>query len=178
VRWLLLLFFLVPLAELYLLLWTGSQIGFWPTVATTLAAAVLGSYLAKREGLKVWREWQRALTELRPPEQGVIDGVLVLVGSAFLIAPGFITDVAGMLMLFPPSRRVLARLVRRWVNRRLDDGSIRMQSFGQGPFGQSPFGQGPSGESAFAQRPHGAPRSRGEIVETSGESVDDEPEVR
>jgi UPF0716 protein FxsA len=97
----------------------------------------------------------------------------VLVGSAFLIAPGFITDVAGMLMLFPPSRRVLARLVRRWVNRRLDDGSIRMHSFGQ-----SPFGQNPSGESAFAQRPHGAPRSRGEIVETSGESVDDEPEVR
>jgi UPF0716 protein FxsA len=165
VRWLWLLFFLVPLAELYLLLWTGSQIGFWPTVATTLAAAFLGSYLAKREGLKVWREWQSALTELRPPTQGVIDGVLVLVGAALLIAPGFITDIAGMLMLFPPSRRVIAHYVRRSVNRRIDDGSIRVQSFEQRPFGQKP---GPS-----SGRPHS-----GEIVETSGESLDDEPEVR
>ena len=177
-RWLLVLFFVVPLAELYLLLWTGSKIGFWPTVASTLAAAVLGSYLAKREGLKVWRDWQRALTELRPPEQGVIDGVLVLVGSAFLIAPGFITDLAGMLMLFPPSRRVLAHLVRRWVSRRLDDGSIRMHTFDQSPLGQNPFSQNPLGHGPFARRPGSAAPPSGEIVETSGESVDDEPEVR
>jgi UPF0716 protein FxsA len=157
VRWLVLLFFLVPLAELYLLLWTGSQIGFWPTVATTLAAALLGSYLAKREGLKVWREWQRALAELRPPEQGVIDGVLVLVGATLLIAPGFITDVVGLLLLFPLTRRAAARVVRRAINRRLDDGSIRVVS--------------------FDQRSRGAHRS-GEIVETSGESLDDDqPEV-
>jgi UPF0716 protein FxsA len=164
VRWLVLLFFVVPLAELYLLLWTGSQIGFWPTVATTLAAAVLGSYLAKREGLKVWREWQRALAELRPPEQGVIDGVLVLIGSALLIAPGFITDVAGMLMLFPLTRRAIARVVRRSINRRLDDGSIRLHTFEQRARGYGP---------------RGAPPPAGEIVETSGESLDDDkPEVR
>ena len=55
-----------------------------PWLAAVLGAMlglVIGSYLAKREGIKVWREWQRALTELRPPEQGVIDGVLVLVGA-------------------------------------------------------------------------------------------------
>jgi UPF0716 protein FxsA len=156
-RWLLPLFFIVPLLELYLLLWTGSKIGFWPTVATTLAAAVLGSYLAKREGLKVWRDWQRAMSELRPPTQGVIDGVLVLVGGALLVAPGFITDITGLVLLFPPTRRVVASLVRRAVNRRIDQGSIRLHTIDFRP---------------------GASRAGG-VIETTGESLEnDSPEVR
>jgi hypothetical protein len=76
-------------------------------------------------------------------------------------------------MLLPPSRRVLAHLVRRWVNRRLEDGSIRMHTFGQGSFGQSPLDDAP-----FARGPRSAKPASGDIVETSGESVDDEPEVR
>jgi len=156
VRWLLPLFFVIPLIELYLLLWTGSKIGFWPTVASTLAAALLGSYLAKREGLKVWREWQQALNELRPPAQGVIDGILVLVGAALLIAPGFLTDIIGLVLLFAPTRRVVASLVRRAVNRRIDRGSIRLETLDFRP---------------------GPPRA-GDVVETTGESLDDQPEVR
>jgi UPF0716 protein FxsA len=157
VRWLLPLFFIVPLLELYLLLWTGSQIGFWPTVAATLAAALLGSYLAKREGLKVWREWQRAINELRPPTQGVIDGVLVLVGGALLVAPGFITDITGLVLLFPPTRKVVASLVRRAVNRRIDQGQIRVHTIDFRP---------------------GASRAGG-VIETTGESLeDDSPAAR
>jgi UPF0716 protein FxsA len=120
----------------------------------TLAAAILGSYLAKREGLKVWREWQRAFTEFRPPTQGVIDGVLVLIGAALLIAPGFVTDIAGLLLLFPVTRRAVAKLVRRAIDRRISDGSIRLHTFDQ------------------RARPPGS----GEVVETTGESLDERAE--
>jgi UPF0716 protein FxsA len=152
VRWLLLLFLVVPLLELYLLVWAGSVFGFWPTMAITLLSAILGGALAKREGLKVWRAWRRALTELRPPEQGVIDGVLVLVGATLLISPGVLTDVVGILFLVPFTRRIGARLIRRALDRRIADGRLRVMSVAP-----------PAGN------------ARWDVVDTSGVSVDDAP---
>ena len=84
-RWLIVLFVVVPLAELYLLLLVGSLIGFWPTVGLTLVTGIVGGALAKHEGLRVWRAWRRSLSELKPPETGVIDGVLVLLGGASVV---------------------------------------------------------------------------------------------
>jgi UPF0716 protein FxsA len=155
VRWLLLLFLVVPLLELYLLVWAGSVFGFWPTMGITLLSAILGGALAKREGLKVWRSWRRALTELRPPEQGVIDGVLVLVGATLLISPGVLTDVVGILFLVPFTRRIGARVIRRALDRRIADGRLRVVSVAQ------------AGGNA-----------RWDVVDTSGVSVDDAPRDR
>jgi UPF0716 protein FxsA len=129
-KWLLLLFVVVPLLELYLLLWLGSWIGFWPTVGITLVTGLLGGTLAKREGLKVWRDWRRALGELRPPEQGVVDGLLVLIGGVLLVTPGVLTDALGLALLMPWTRRRIAARVRRGIDRRIADGSIQVQPFG------------------------------------------------
>lgn len=135
---LLLLFTIVPLAELYLLLLLGRLMGFWSTVVLVLVTGVLGAALAKSEGLRVLRQWQAALTEGRMPEEGVLGGLLVLVGGVLLITPGVLTDVTGLLLLFPPTRRLVAAFVMKRLERRIREGSVRVVTFStfdrQGPF--------------------------------------------
>ena len=109
------LFIVLPLLDLWLLLVIGDVLGFWPTVALTIAVALLGGYLGKREGLRVLSQWKRALGELRMPEDGLVSGALVLVGAVLLATPGVMTDVLGLLCLFPPSRRLIARGVSAYV---------------------------------------------------------------
>ncbi|MEZ4223681.1 MAG: FxsA family protein [Polyangiaceae bacterium] len=127
-RYLLIAFVVVPLLELYLLLWLGSFIGFWPTVAITIVTGVLGGSLAKREGLRVYRQWRTALDEMRPPETGIVEGVLVLLGGALLITPGVLTDVTGVLLLLPPTRRRIAARVRRALEAKMESGQFVVSS--------------------------------------------------
>ncbi len=164
-RYLVLLFVVVPLGELYLLLALGGLIGFWPTVGITLMTAIAGSALAKREGLRVWRAWQEALSRAETPSEGVLDGLLVLVGGTLLITPGIVTDVAGFLLLIPWSRRWIADQVRRQIDARIATGSIGVVTMA----GDDVRG----GFDAEAFRAAPAPRvDRGAVVETSGESLD------
>jgi UPF0716 protein FxsA len=111
---LIVLFIVVPIAELAVIIQVGSLIGFWWTVALLLADSVLGSMLMRSQGRAAWRRFNAAVAEGRAPTREVLDGVLVIFGGALLLTPGFITDVVGLLFLFPPTR-VLVRslLVRR-----------------------------------------------------------------
>ena len=126
---LLLLFTVVPLVELYLLLFIGDFLGLLPTVAIVLVTGVLGAWLAKREGFRVYRKWQEALAEYRMPEEGVLGGLLVLVGGVLLVTPGVLTDITGLLLLIPPSRRVIAAFMRSRVEKRIQDGSVHVVTF-------------------------------------------------
>jgi UPF0716 protein FxsA len=115
---LLLLFILVPIAELAVIIEVGSLIGVWLTVALLIADSVLGSMLMRSQGRAAWRRFNAALSEGRPPAREVLDGVLVIFGGALLLTPGFITDVFGLVFLVPPTRAVLRRLlVRRFALR-------------------------------------------------------------
>ena len=167
-RWLLVLFVVVPLTELYLLLAIGQLIGFWPTVLLTLVTALVGGTLAKREGTKVLRAWRDALARQEAPSQGVLDGVLVLLGGALLVTPGVLTDVTGLLMLFPTSRGRIANRVRRAVDERIAAETVQVVTVGG-------FGPGGPGEPGGPGGPLGAaaPR-RANVIETQGESVDPE----
>lgn len=112
----------VTTLEIWLLLQIGALLGFWPTLAIVVATALLGGYLAKREGLRVWRDWQRALAELRMPEEGITSGLLVLVGAVLLFTPGVLTDLTGIVLLIPPARRVVARWIEARVRGRMEKG--------------------------------------------------------
>ena len=111
---LIILFIVVPIAELAVIIQVGQLIGVWWTIALLLADSVLGSWLMRSQGRAVWRRFNAAVAEGRAPTREVLDGVLVIFGGALLITPGFITDVFGVLFLLPPTR-VLVRglLVRR-----------------------------------------------------------------
>jgi UPF0716 protein FxsA len=115
---LLVVFIVVPLAELYVILRVGDSIGWGWTILILAADSILGSVLLKTQGRAVWRRFNTELERGRMPHREVIDGVLVIFGGAFLITPGFITDVIGLLLLIPPTRSVIRGIVVRRLGRR------------------------------------------------------------
>lgn len=112
---LVLTFIVVPIAELYVIIQVGEWIGVVPTLLLLLLDAFLGSWLLKHEGRSAWRRFNQALAERRLPGKEVADGFLVILGGALLIAPGFITDVFGILLLVPATRAIARRILRRWT---------------------------------------------------------------
>src|SRR5919109_121419 len=117
------LFILVPLAELYVILKVGDAIGVLWTIALLAADSVLGSVLLRTQGRSVWRRFNEALSTGRMPHREVMDGVLVIFGGAFLITPGFLTDVVGLVLLIPPTRAIVRRLLVSRLGRRLAMGA-------------------------------------------------------
>lgn len=107
------IFIVVPLAELYVILKVGDAIGVLPTIALLAADSVLGSVLLRSQGRSVWRRFNDTMAAGRVPHRELLDGVLVIFGGAFLITPGFLTDVVGLLLLVPPTRSVIRRLLVR-----------------------------------------------------------------
>lgn len=109
---LLALFVIVPAIELYLLIKLGTLIGAAETFALILITGIVGSYLAKSQGLSVWNRLQRKLGSGSIPGQELLDGVIILVSGALLITPGVLTDVVGLLGLFPLSRAAIRRFLK------------------------------------------------------------------
>jgi UPF0716 protein FxsA len=116
---LLVLFIVVPIVELAAILQVGQLIGFWPTLALLVLDSILGSVLMRSQGRVAWRRFNEALAERRPPAREVVDGVLVILGGALLLTPGFVTDVAGIVLLLPPTRAVVRRLLVRRLGPRM-----------------------------------------------------------
>jgi len=172
-----LLFSIVPFIELFLLLTVGREIGIVPTVGMIILTAVIGAALAKREGLRVYTEWQRAISEMRVPDEGITSGLLVLVGGALLIAPGVLTDIVGILLMIAPIRRVLARWIEDRVRKHIDAASRGEAS---GPFAGGVATAGPGvfsfrvvrgGPMPSARRP--APRRPQGVIEADGVVIDE-----
>jgi UPF0716 protein FxsA len=116
---LLALFVIVPLVELYVIIQVGQAIGALPTIAILLADSILGAMLWRSQGRAAWRRFNAAIAEARVPGREVLDGVLVVFGGALLLTPGFVTDVLGVLLLLPPTRALMRRVLERRVAGRL-----------------------------------------------------------
>ena len=114
------LFLIVPFLELYVILEVvGPALGAPLTIALLAADSVIGALLFKSQGHSVWRRFNRTMSEGRVPHREVVDGVLVIFGGAFLVTPGFLTDIVGALLLLPPTRAVIRRLLVRRLGRRV-----------------------------------------------------------
>lgn len=141
------LFLVVPVVDLAVLVWVGDRIGIGTTVAIVVLTALVGSWLAKREGLAAWQRVQRTMATGGVPGAELIDGLLILVAGTLLLTPGFLTDIVGILGLFPPTRAVLRRAAKARFERAVREGAVRVVGggpFGGGSFGSGPFGAGPS----------------------------------
>ena len=115
---LILIFIVVPIAELALLIQVGQAIGVWWTIALLIADSILGSLLMRSQGRSAWRRFNVSLQAGNPPVREVLDGVLVIFGGALLLTPGFISDFLGLILLLPPTRALVrAILVRRFADR-------------------------------------------------------------
>lgn len=113
------LLIVVPTAEIAVILTIGSQIGPWWTILLLVASAVLGSWLLRREGRRAYRALREALGAGRTPAAEAAEGAVVLLAGLLMILPGFLTDVSGLLLVLPPVRRAVGRLVIRQFARRL-----------------------------------------------------------
>lgn len=122
---LLAIFLITPVIELALLLQIGEAIGLLPTVGIIVATGFAGSFLAKRQGLTVWRQFNRRLKGGELPGNELIDGVIILIAGALLITPGVLSDACGFLGLIPFTRRPLRHYMRTRIQRAMDRGSGR-----------------------------------------------------
>jgi len=113
------LFVVVSLVEIYLFVLVGQAIGALNTIGLVIVISLTGAWLTKREGLGVLSRLRAQVDAGRMPTNELIDGVLILAGGIMLVVPGFITDACGLLLLFPPTRAVVRRFVRRRIQVRV-----------------------------------------------------------
>lgn len=123
------LFIIIPIVELWVIIEIGSLIGVLPTIALLIADALLGSLLLRHQGRGAWRRFNEALAQRRFPGREVADGLLIAIGGTLLLTPGFVTDVFGAILLIPPTRAIVRRLMRGYVTRRF----VIVRAPGPGP---------------------------------------------
>ena len=104
---LLILFILIPVAELYLFLTLGEEIGIWATLGIIVATAFIGAALTRSQGARAMQRFREAAAQGRMPAKEALDGLLILVAGVVLLTPGFLTDAFGFLLLIPPARAVI-----------------------------------------------------------------------
>jgi UPF0716 protein FxsA len=110
-----LLFLAIPVLEIYCLILVGRWIGALPTVLLVILTAAVGATLARHQGLATLQRLQATLARGELPAIELFEGVILLVGAFLLLIPGFITDLAGLVCLFPAARRVLALWAMRHI---------------------------------------------------------------
>lgn len=163
-----LFFVIVPIVELMLLIQLGQIVGLVPTLLLVMFTGITGAWLARAEGIRVFFRFQKELASGRLPGQAMLDGISVLIGGAFLLTPGVLTDVVGFSLLFPPSRRWIQRRVLARLERRITDGTMHVVTMGPG--GTGGFGFGAFGDAASSAGPSARPDtdldpSKGIVVE-------------
>jgi UPF0716 protein FxsA len=108
-RFLFLLFIVIPVIEMWLLIKVGGLIGAWPTIGLVLLTAVIGVALLRQQGFQTLTRGRRRLDEGELPAQEMLEAMVLAVSGALLLTPGFMTDGFGFMGLFPPTRRLLVR---------------------------------------------------------------------
>lgn len=137
----------VPFLELYILLqvhhtvstaW-GSGYGLMATLGTVIVTGVIGAALARQQGLSVLQKLQKSMNEGALPGDAIADGVLILIGAALLLTPGFLTDLFGFSLLAPFTRIGYRKLVIKWAKQKMSRGemNVTMSGFGVPPSAQN-----------------------------------------
>jgi UPF0716 protein FxsA len=147
---LIVLFILVPIAEIYVIIKVGEAIGALWTVLLLVADSIIGARLVAWQGRAAWRRFQEALSGGRVPHREILDGVMIILGGAFLLTPGFLTDVIGLLLLLPPTRAIIRRAAARSIRRR---GVVARVAFSAPSFGSRPSSNGADVEGRQEPRP-------------------------
>jgi len=156
-------FVVVPLVEIWAILQVGQLVGPWWTIVLLVLDSMLGAWLIKREGGRAWVALREALQGGRMPAKEIADGALILIGGTLMLSPGFVLDIAGILLILPFTRPVARRLLTTVVERRLLVAPAFGTSFGRPGPGFGP-GFGPQDDERPGPGP-GGPVVRGDVVE-------------
>ena len=107
------LFLIIPIIEIFFLIKVGETIGAWPTIFLVVLTAVIGAGLLRQQGISTLARFQQNMGQGKLPAQEMIEGILLAVGGALLMTPGFVTDTLGFLCLLPFSRQFIAKAVMK-----------------------------------------------------------------
>jgi UPF0716 protein FxsA len=164
-------FVVVPLVEIWAILQVGQLVGPWWTIVLLVLDSMLGAWLIKREGGRACIALRAALQSGRMPAREIADGALILIGGTLMLSPGFVLDIAGIVLILPFTRPVARRLLTRVVERRLVVAPTFGTPFGRpgaGPGFGPGFGAGTDFGPGDDERPGpgpGGPVVRGDVVE-------------
>ncbi|MEK9555909.1 MAG: FxsA family protein [Gammaproteobacteria bacterium] len=121
----LIIFMLVPIVEMWILIEVGGWIGALPTIALVVLTATLGLSLLKRQGLSTLMSARRKMDEGSIPASELVSGVMIAVGGALLLTPGFVTDAIGFALLIPQTRQwLLFKLIDRYRDKIIIEGEF------------------------------------------------------
>ena len=105
----LLLLISIPLIEIYLFIKIGSYIGAFNTVSLILITAIVGIIYARYEGFNTLRSGISQLIKNEIPIYEIISGAALAFAALLLILPGFATDLMGLILIFPPTRKLILK---------------------------------------------------------------------
>ncbi len=108
---LLLMFIGVPILEIAVFIQAGEVIGLWPTLATVVVTAIIGTALLRAQGLATLARARQSLDQGKMPVEEIYVGLCLLVAGLLLLTPGFVTDSVGFLLFLPPFRRAAGRFL-------------------------------------------------------------------
>ncbi len=109
---LIILFTVIPLVELYLLIYIGKYLGAFPTIMIVLITGIVGGLFARSQGISIYRNIRMDLKNGIIPTDGLLDGLFILVAGALLVTPGLLTDIVGFLIMIPGFRRLLKKRLK------------------------------------------------------------------
>lgn len=112
-----LLFVVVPVVELFLIVQVAGSIGGWETIAGLVLISIAGTLLMRWQGIELVRRLLATVQRGRLPRDELLDGAMLLVAGALLLAPGFLTDIVAVALLLPPVRAMLRPLALDAVRR-------------------------------------------------------------
>ena len=122
----LLLFMLIPIVEMWILIEVGGWIGALPTIGLVVLTATIGLSLLKQQGLSTLMRARRKMDEGAIPASELVSGVMIAVGGALLLTPGFVTDALGFALLIPQTRQwLLFKLIDRYRDKIVIEGELK-----------------------------------------------------
>lgn len=125
---LILLFTIIPLLELYLLIQIGQCLGAFSTIAIVLLTGITGGFLARNQGLSVYRQISMDLQNGVIPTESLLDGLFILVAGVLLITPGLMTDILGFLIMVPIFRRWFKTKLKTSLKHRIERNQYKFYS--------------------------------------------------
>lgn len=105
----------VPIVEIAVFIQVGGWIGLWPTIATVVLTALVGTALLRQQGFATLMKVRESLAAGRLPMAEVFDGVCLLVAGALLLTPGFVTDAIGLLLFVPQLRAAVRQRLAAYL---------------------------------------------------------------
>lgn len=159
---------LLAVVEIVVFIAVAHAIGGMWAVLLGVAASLTGVALLRREGIKGWRRFQAAAVEGRPPGPQVSNSLVGLLGALLLAVPGFVSSVAGLLLLLPPGRQLVRHQMERYAERRVGGAAAGDL------FGARHVRVHPGDPIVVVDEEPGAPRSRTPAAAIEGEVIEGE----